>query len=181
MASRSSNRQRNVWVVSQLELKPTYRVLEIGFGPGIAIREAARQVPDGTVTGVDHSEVMLCQATRRNASSIQAGRVRLHLGSADELPPLHGPFDRIYAVNSLGFWRNQDQCLAALRGLLRAGGWLAIASQPRCPGATAEATKRAGEDIAARLETAGFTSIRSETLALEPPVVCVIGENPSTE
>jgi hypothetical protein len=42
MASRSSNRQRNAWVVSLLELKPTYRVLEIGFGPGIAIREAAR-------------------------------------------------------------------------------------------------------------------------------------------
>jgi SAM-dependent methyltransferase len=178
MASRPSNRRRNVWVVSLLDLAPTSRVLEVGFGPGIAIREAARRVPNGTVTGVDHSDVMVHQATRRNAAAVRAGRVRLHLGAADDLPPLDGPFDRIYCVNSIGFWRDQDRCLTTLRGLLKPGGRLAIASQPRCPGATAATTNKAGEEIAGRLRAAGFTAIRTETLALSPPAVCVIGENP---
>lgn len=181
MASRSSNRHRNVWVVSLLDLEPTSRVLEIGFGPGIAIREAARRATRGTVDGVDHSAVMLRQAGRRNADAIRAGRVRLHLGSADALPPLEGPFDRIYAVNSFGFWRKQDQCLETLRGLLGPGGQLAIASQPRCPGATAETTARAGEEIAAHLSSAGFSSIRLETMDLDPPVVCVIGQPDASE
>src|SRR5215470_2178402 len=37
MALRSSNRQRNVWAVGLLGGEPTDRVLDIGFGPGIAI------------------------------------------------------------------------------------------------------------------------------------------------
>ncbi len=176
MASRSSNRKRNRWVVSLLELQPASRVLEIGFGPGVAIREAARLVTAGSVTGVDHAHVMIRQATRRNAEAVAAGRVRLLVGSADDLPPLDAPFDRIYAVNSMGFWRDADRTLAALRGLLRPGGWLAIASQPRCPGATAETTARSGDEIARRIRAAGFAVIRIETLALKPPVVCVIGE-----
>jgi ubiquinone/menaquinone biosynthesis C-methylase UbiE len=176
MAARSSNRRRNRWVVSLLDLTATSRVLEIGFGPGIALREAARRAVEGTVIGVDHSPVMLRQATRRNAAAIRAGRVRLYLGSADELPPLDGGFDRIYAVNSIGFWNDPDACLVTLRGLLGPNGRTAIASQPRSPGATADATARAGDEIAGRLANAGFTAIRRETLALDPPVVCVIGE-----
>ena len=34
MALRRSNRRRNAWVVSLLDVQPTDRVLEIGFGPG---------------------------------------------------------------------------------------------------------------------------------------------------
>jgi hypothetical protein len=36
----------------------------------------------------------------------------------------------------------------------------------------------AGREIAARLTAAGFTGIRSDTLALKPPVICVLGEVP---
>jgi len=36
MAHRPSNRQRNSWVVWLLDVQPTDRVLEIGFGPGLA-------------------------------------------------------------------------------------------------------------------------------------------------
>ena len=37
MAHRSSNRRRNNWVVSLLDVQPGERVLEIGFGPGLAV------------------------------------------------------------------------------------------------------------------------------------------------
>jgi ubiquinone/menaquinone biosynthesis C-methylase UbiE len=175
MTVRPSNRARNRWVISLLELEPHTRVLEVGFGPGVAIREAARAATKGMAVGVDHSPVMLRAATRRNAAGVHSGRVHLHLGSADALPVLDARFDRIYAVNSLGFWPQPDRCLANLRTLLVPGGSIAIASQPRCPGATAETTEQAGDEIAALLDGAGFTSIRRETLALDPPVVCVLG------
>src|SRR6187551_3753374 len=42
MAHRPSNRQRNRWVASLLDVQPTDRVLEIGFGPGLAIAELSR-------------------------------------------------------------------------------------------------------------------------------------------
>src|SRR3984957_11193207 len=69
MAHRPSNRQRIRWVVSLLDVRPADRVLEIGFGPGVAIAELAR-AGAGHVYGVDHSAVMLRQASKRNAAAI---------------------------------------------------------------------------------------------------------------
>jgi ubiquinone/menaquinone biosynthesis C-methylase UbiE len=77
MAHRSSNRRRNAWVVSLLDVQRDDRVLEIGFGPGVAIRELARLAADGYVYGLDHSEVMVRQAARRNAEGVRRGRVDL--------------------------------------------------------------------------------------------------------
>ncbi len=176
MALRPSNRQRNVWAVGRLEVEPTDRVLEIGFGPGIAIRELSRRATHGLVCGVDHSAVMVWQATRRNAEAVRAGRVDLRLGSAEHLPTFAEPFDKILAVNTMGMWREPDEVLKALHRLMRPGGRIAIVSQPRCPGAMAETTVAAGREIAARLTAAGFSGIRSETLSLKPPVICVLGE-----
>jgi len=174
MASRASNRNRNVWVVSLLDIAPTDRVLEIGFGPGVAIREIASRAVDGVVCGVDHSEVMLRQARRRNADAVRAGRVDLRLGTADRLPEFDDRFDKILAVNSMGFWNDPDRCLESLRTILRPDGRIAIASQPRCPGATTETSAEAGDDIARRLLHAGFDVVERETLPLDPPVVCVL-------
>jgi ubiquinone/menaquinone biosynthesis C-methylase UbiE len=174
MAKRSSNRRRNAWVVSLLDVKRTDRVLEIGFGPGIAIGESTARATEGLVCDVDHSEVMLGQARRRNAQAIRAGRVDLRLGTAEQLPRFDIRFDKVLVVNSMGFWRDPVTCLRSLRALLRPGGRIAIASQPRCPGAMAETTIHAGEEITMRLVEAGFCDIEVENLALEPPVVCVL-------
>nr|WP_231510555.1 class I SAM-dependent methyltransferase [Fischerella sp. PCC 9605] len=178
MALRSSNRKRNVWAVGLLGVEPTDRVLEIGFGPGIAIRELSRRATHGLVCGVDHSEVMVRQATRRNADAVRAGRVVLRCGSAEHLPAFEETFDKVLAVNNMGMWHDPGERLKELHSLMRPGGRIAIVSQPRCPGATTETTVAAGREIAACLTAAGFTGVRSETLALKPPVVCVIGEVP---
>jgi SAM-dependent methyltransferase len=174
MGHRSSNLRRNRWVVSLLDVRPTDRVLEIGFGPGVAVSELSRLTTRGTVFGVDHSEVMVQQARRRNAAAVGAGRVDLRLGSVAALPDFGGPVDKVFAVNSMGFWPEPVARLKEIRCLMRAGGLVAIASQPRCPGATPETSAQAAREIEAAFETAGFAHTRTETLTLDPPVVCVI-------
>lgn len=177
MAHRSSNRRRNIWVVSLLDVQPTDRVLEIGFGPGIAIHELSRLATRGQVYGIDHSEVMVNMATKRNVAAVHSGRVRLRSGSAESLPALGDRFDKIVAVNSLGVWPEPQRTVKELRGRLRPGGEIAIASQPRCPGATSQTPVRAAQQIEAVLTDAGFSRIRVETLPLDPPVVCVLAVN----
>jgi ubiquinone/menaquinone biosynthesis C-methylase UbiE len=181
MAHRSSNRQRNRWVVSLLDVQPTDRVLEIGFGPGLAIAELSRRVgTTGHVYGIDQSDVMLRQATRRNAAAIQAGQVTLTRSTVEQLPPAIGdPLDAILAVNSLGFWTAPAQRLEDLRRRLTPGGRIAIASQPRCPGATRNTSLDAASKITDLLHAAGFTQARPEILDLDPPVVCVLAVNPA--
>lgn len=177
MAHRSSNRRRNLWAVSLLDVQAADRVLEVGFGPGVAIDELARLAHHGAVYGIDHSDVMVRQATKRNRAAVRAGLVDLRLGSVDDLPAFAEPLDKVLAVNSVGFWPEPWERLKELRGLLRPDGQIAIASQPRCPGATRETSDRAAGEIKALLEEAGFSDTRVETLDLDPPVVCVLGAN----
>lgn len=179
MAHRPSNRRRNSWVVSLLDVQPADRVLEIGFGPGLAIAELGRRVgASGHVYGIDRSDVMLRRATRRNAAAIRDGRVTLIRASVEELPPaLDGPFNAIFAVNSLGFWTAPAERLEGLRRRLAPGGRIAIASQPRHPGATQDPSL-AARQIADLLRAAGLTRTSTEILDLDPPVVCVLAANP---
>jgi len=174
MAHRSSNVRRNRWVVSLLDVQPSDRILEVGFGPGIAIAALSALAPSGVVFGVDHSAVMVRVASRRNAAAVRAGRVDLSLAEAHALPDFGAPLDKIVAVNSMGFWPEPIACLKDLHALLCAGGTIAVASQPRCPGATPDTSAKAGQEIAARLRDAGFSPRCVETLVLDPPVVCVV-------
>lgn len=175
MGHRRSNVERNRWVVSLLDVGPADRVLEVGCGPGVALAEAARRATGGYVLGLDRSAVMVGQARRRNRAAIAAGIVDVRLGSAEALLDFDEPFDRILAVNSLGFWRDPVARLEDLRKRLRSGGTIAIASQPRCPGATAATSAAAAAEIRRQLATAGFADLRVEQLDLNPPVVCVLG------
>lgn len=178
MALRASNRRRNRWAVSLLDVQPTDRVLEIGFGPGIAIREAARQATSGHVAGIDHSAEMVRQATSRNGKAVQEGRVELHQLPVEALPAFDSPFDKVLAVNSIGFWPNPVERLVEMRSVIGGGGVIAIVSQPRCPGATSEHTDGAELEIRRQLAEAGFADLRSERLGLHPPVICVLATNP---
>jgi ubiquinone/menaquinone biosynthesis C-methylase UbiE len=179
MALRPSNRQRNRWAVALLDVGPTDCVLEIGFGPGIAIREAARRATRGRVVGLDHSHEMVRQAGRRNAAAVREGRVELHQAAVDDLPSFEPAFDKVLVVNSLGFWPRPVDHLIEIRSLMRRGGIIAVVSQPRCPGATSEHTDRAERQIRQQLQDAGFGDIRPERLDLHPPVTCVLATRPA--
>jgi SAM-dependent methyltransferase len=179
MAHRSSNLRRNRWAVGLIDVRPTDRVLEVGFGPGVAISELSRRVGDaGHVYGLDLSTVMLRQATRRNAAAIQSGRVTLRRGSVENLSSVAaGPFDVILAVNTIAFWPDPVERLRELRQRLVPNGRMAIVTQPRHPGATRNPV-RAGREKADLITQAGFTVERTETLLdLDPPAVCVIAVN----
>lgn len=177
MAHRASNRKRNAWAVSLLDARSDDRVLEIGFGPGLAIRQLSRIAVDGYVCGIDHSELMLRSASRRNADGLGRGVVDLRLGSVDELPEFDEPFDKILAVNAAMFWEDPVARLRQLRCLLRPGGLIAVVHQPRGPGATDEASAARGQEMAAALHQAEFASVRLKTLRLKPAVVCALGTN----
>jgi ubiquinone/menaquinone biosynthesis C-methylase UbiE len=179
MAHRRSNQQRNRWAVSLLEVQPADRVLEIGFGPGLAIAELAGRATRGHVYGIDRSQVMVHQASRRNRAAIRAHRVELVHASVDQLPRFDEPLDVILAVNSVGFWADPAERLHDLRRLLRPGGRIALATQPRCPGATRVTTARAARELQDLLIRADFAQARVETLELDPPVACVLATSPA--
>lgn len=172
MGRRSSNVTRNRWAAELLDIRPADRVIELGCGPGVAVAAMARRASRGLVVGVDHSEVMIGQARRRNRAAVRAGRVRLVHAPVQGLSVGEGPFDAALAVNTVGMWPDPTVRLRELGRLLRPGGRIALVTQPRCPGATSAA---AAEELAALLTEAGFGQLRTEMLGIDPPVACVLG------
>jgi SAM-dependent methyltransferase len=176
MAWRPSNNARIRWTVSLLDVRSHDRILEVGMGPGIAIELLSQIAVEGFVAGIDHSDVMVRQATKRNAKAIRGGRVLLELGSAARLPQFDQPFDKIFTINSIHFWSDPIDCLKALRRLLKPGGLMAITIQPRSRGATDDATRLIGEELVADLECAGFSGCRLEMRKAFPvSVACALG------
>ena len=85
MATRGSNVQRNRRTVELLEPGEHDHVLVVGYGPGLAIDEIARLVPNGHVTGIDHSTTMQRVGTRRLDAAGLSDRVELHVGDVTDL------------------------------------------------------------------------------------------------
>jgi ubiquinone/menaquinone biosynthesis C-methylase UbiE len=143
MATRPSNRERNRRTIELLEIQPDDRVLEIGYGPGLAIEWAAERAVRGKVIGVDHSDLMHRQAARRDAHAIEAGLVELHVASVDALPAFTSSFDKVFAVNVHLFWPDPVRVLARLAAVMKPGGPVSELMVIICPCCCRRITGRA--------------------------------------
>ena len=167
------NRERNIWTIAMLEIKPTDEVLEIGFGPGWAIQEVAKLTTNGIVHGIDLSETMVQQAGKRNAAAIRAGRVVLEQGAEAPLPYFNEKFDKLFSVNSFQFWSNPIGGLKEAKRVLKSDGRIAITIQPMWA-KTEEEVKKVGEELEAQLVQAGFHQIILESKHIKP-ITTIIG------
>ena len=175
MANRPSNIQRSRWTVDLLNLHAGEHVLEIGFGPGLAIEQAARLVPGGRVVGIDHSALMMKQARHRNRSAIEAGVVDLKLGGLELLPLLGEKFDKVFSVNVLQFLGDRAEAIQAIRSVLKPNGLIATTLQPRNLGARAEDAHAFARKLSQEMIDGNFHEVTVKELDLKPvPAVCVI-------
>ncbi|MAG97889.1 MAG: class I SAM-dependent methyltransferase [Alphaproteobacteria bacterium] len=178
MANRRSNRQRNLWTVDLLQLKPDDRIIEIGCGPGLALEACLAQAAAGEVVGLDHSRTMLDQARVRNAGASSDGRLQLRLESLDELPPGLGPFDKLYSANVVQFLPDRAAAFRKIHALLKPNGIAATTYMPRSKNPSRAEALAMADEIEGHMKVAGFVGIRIEELPLRPvPAVCIIGEH----
>lgn len=170
------NQARSEWVISLLDLRPESRVLEIGFGSGADIRRVCELVSRGTAAGIDHSETMLRLATRRNRVAIAQGHVELQQGDASRLPYGAGSFDTVFAINVAQFWDRPADTAGEMRRVLKLGGLVALAVQPRSKGANEQTATETGARLTAALTGAGFRDVRLERRPAKPvSTVCGLG------
>jgi arsenite methyltransferase len=98
--------------LSQMELMPGQRVLDLGCGVGWASRIMARMVaPEGQVVGIDISDEMI---SRARAASREVDNVMFVWGSAQQLPWQENFFDRVLSVESFYYYADQERALAEL-------------------------------------------------------------------
>jgi ubiquinone/menaquinone biosynthesis C-methylase UbiE len=159
------NGPMNRLAVDLLAVRPDDAVLEIGFGPGTAIRLLAERAVRGFVAGADPSDVMVREAVRRNRVSVEAGRVDLRRASVSRLPYPDGRFTKVLAVNSFHHWPAWEDDLREVRRVTKAGGILLLGEKVERPlfpfltlgGLTAE--EIAG--VEALLQRTGFRDVET--------------------
>jgi ubiquinone/menaquinone biosynthesis C-methylase UbiE len=159
------------WTISLLEIQPIDHVLEIGFGPGRGIQRVAKIAAQGRVAGVDLSQTMLRQASRRNTATIAAGLVELRLGEASKLPYPDNSFHKAFATNVAYFWNDPVATLREISRVLKPGGRLALYVVSKEDIANFKVTQTGlyqlytGEELVQLLTQTGFRQARFVTKA----------------
>jgi ubiquinone/menaquinone biosynthesis C-methylase UbiE len=146
------NRDAAVQIIDILDLRPDDKILEVGFGPGVAIQRLLHHVPAGSVAGIDYSQEMVRQAAARNAAALRDRRVDLRYGSVERLPFADETFDKALAINSMQAWPDARAGLGEIQRVLKHGGNVALgftvnSGQPK-------------EGVAESLTAAGFSQAR---------------------
>lgn len=118
------NRESNRAAIEALHLAPGDTILELGSGPGRALKMVAAISPKGCVLGIDHSTTMLAQAGRHNRSAVRDGRVCLLCARFEALPCRANSIDKILAVHVIYF--ADAETIREARRVLRPGGRIVV-------------------------------------------------------
>src|SRR5690242_16546757 len=108
-----TNAAVNMFAVQELDLKPTDRVLEIGFGGGVTLPSLLKA--SSFVAGVDRSADVVSRSKTRFANAVRAGRADFRVGTVEALPFEDGSFDKVCTVNTVYFWTSLQQGFAEIR------------------------------------------------------------------
>lgn len=149
----SRNPPSNRLVVELAELGPSDRVLDVGCGPGAAVRAAATLVTESV--GADPSERML-RAARRRSKDLH--NVRYIQAPAHRLPFDDRRFSVVWTIHSMHHWGDEIAGLAEVRRVLSPGGRFLVVERldPGKPWGTDEAGI---ERISGMMRDVGFTDI----------------------
>jgi len=161
------NRAAAEEVIGLLDVRADDRILEVGFGPGVAIQRLVPRLPNGSIAGVDPSLEMVRQAAARNATALRHERVDLRHGGVEELPFADASFDKALAINSMQVWPDPAAGLCEIRRVLKPAGTIALgftvnSGQPK-------------EGVAEALSAAGFVQTR---IVDRPRLFCAIATKP---
>ena len=139
---------------------PDDRVVDIGCGPGTAVREARRR--GATATGVDPAAIML-----RVGRLLSRRGLTWSLGTAEALPVSDGAATVVWSLATVHHWRDVGRGLGEVRRVLAPGGRLVVTERRTRAGARGLAShgwtdEQAGV-FADACRAAGLTDVTVQT------------------
>lgn len=163
------NNDRVRWTFEKLQARPDDILLEVGYGPGVTLKKVANILTTGFIAGIDHSEIMLEQASRRNREQIEQGKVKLECGTVWDLEYPENHFNIIYGSNVHFFWEDPAKEFKQLVSFLKPGGRLVMVFQPRL---SKKEVREVADETKRQYEEAGLTNIEIDFKKMSP-VKCI--------
>lgn len=168
------NNERVNWTLEKLQFRQSDILLEVGYGPGVTLQKVANNLAAGFIAGIDHSDIMFVQASKRNKELIAKGKVKLECGTVWDLKYPENHFDIIYGSNVHFFWENPTKEFKHLISFLKPGGRLIMVFQPRLAKTGIE---EVAEETKIQYEQSGLTNIEIELKKMNPiPCIYISGQ-----
>lgn len=150
--------------VSVMNISPDENMLDIGYGNGYLLNCVYKKTK-ANLYGIDISEDMKIQATKRNKKALRDGKLFLDTGDCCDLKYADDFFAAVTSINTVYFWEDTLKGLSEIYRTLKAGGsfynvvytkeWLNKLSY------TEKGFKKYGpEELAQFGRTAGFENIQ---------------------
>ncbi len=156
------------WGLRFLNLPTNAAVLDCGCGGGANLKKLLKRCPNGSIRGVDYSQVSVEKSRKVNRSVIEAGRCEVLQASVAQLPFDEAQFDLVTAFETVYFWPELTQSFREVQRVLKPGGAFLICNE--CGGndgkGEAWAKKISGmtvyghAQLKAAMEQAGFHGIQ---------------------
>lgn len=147
-------------VAELADLSADDHVLDVGCGPGTAVREAARTA--GRVTGVDPAEPMLKLAGLLTRVRTPEAEIDWVCAGAERMPLPDDSVSVCWSLASVHHWPDLDGGLSEVARVLRPGGTFIALEKRSAPGATGNAshgwTAQQADTFSTMLADHGFTS-----------------------
>ena len=155
-------------VADQADLSTSDFVVDVGCGPGTAVRRARRERA-ATAVGIDPSPQMLRLA--RWITSVRRVHGASFLeGSAESLPLDSASATVVWALQSVHHWEDRSRGLKESLRVLAPGGRLVLLERFVTTGARGHAaqglSEREANDLASLLSRTGFTNIVKRVVPL---------------
>ncbi len=155
--------------LEKLQLKPGDAYLEIGCGGGVLLERALKVV--STAMAIDLSRDMVKLSRELNRQAIAQGRVTIVEGNAENLPWGDESFSCVASANMFFFVEAPEAVLGEVYRVLKPGGRLVIATQPKAPwfwimGKLFSMHLYTGQEMESMMRTAGFSNVEARTVGI---------------
>ncbi len=117
------------WGLQHLAVPEGAAVLDCGCGGGANIKKLLEKAVQGSVKGIDYSEVSVEKSRSLNASAISAGRCEIMQANVAQLPFEDNSFDLVTAFETVYFWPELPACFREVGRVLRPGGTFFICNE----------------------------------------------------
>jgi len=151
-------------LIPELDIKQNDKILEIGYGHGLGINKISSNF-DCFVSGIDFSELMYKQATKRNKIHIENRKAELLYGDFLSTELTSNYFDKVFCLNVIYFWDTLEEPFSKIYTVLKEGGILCMFMEHSVNLDKMKFTKNeifnlyAIEYVADKLKLAGFSDI----------------------
>lgn len=152
------------WGFSHFKPASDARILDIGCGGGANIAKLLQMCPGGFVDGVDYSSESVAMSKKVNKKEL-GKRCAVTQGDVGNLPYDDNTFDGATAFETIYFWPDLLKAFSEIHRVLKPGGIFLLVCEASDPSDTTWTDRidgmkvYSGEELKARLETAGFSPV----------------------